>query len=213
MTREHIYDITRPLAPGCVVYPGDIVPRFHQQDRGQYRITDIRMSSHSGTHIDAPAHYLDRGATVDQIPFSALMGWCRVLDCSGSGNEITAADLGGKTAGTDKLLLKTAFSEKHEFSEEYPALSVDASRYLAGQGIACIGTDAPSIEGYGSSGDVHRTLLSSGMVIIELLDLAGVSEGEYWMIALPLRLQGSDGSPCRVLLIEGDERYSIPSRG
>jgi len=213
MTRERIYDITRPLAPGCVVYPGDIVPQFRREDHGQYRITDIRMSSHSGTHIDAPVHYLDHGATVDQIPLSALMGWCRVLDCSGSGKEITAADLGGKTGGTDKLLLKTAFSEKYEFSEEYPALSVDASRYLAGLGIACIGTDAPSIEGYRSSGEVHRTLLSTGMVIIELLDLAGVSEGEYWMIALPLRLQGSDGSPCRVLLIEGDESCNIPSRG
>jgi len=212
MTRDRIFDVTRPLAPGCVVYPGDIVPQFQQQDHGQYRITDIRMSSHSGTHIDAPAHYLDHGTTVDEIPFSALMGWCRVIDCSESGNEITAADLEGKTRGTDKLLLKTAFSGKHEFSEEYPALSVEAARVLAGQGITCIGTDAPSIEGYQCSGEVHRTLLSTGMVIIELLDLSGVGEGEYWMIALPLRLQGSDGSPCRVLLMEGYDRFGIPSR-
>jgi arylformamidase len=213
MTRKRIFDVSRPLAPGCLVYPGDIVPQFRQQDHGQYRITDIRISSHSGTHIDAPAHYLDHGATVDQIPFSALMGWCRVIDCSGSGSEITAADIGGKTGDTDKLLLKTTFSGKQEFSEEYPALSVEASRVLAGQGITCIGTDAPSIEGYGSSGEVHRTLLAKGMVIIELLDLTGVTEGEYWMIALPLRLQGSDGSPCRVLLMEGCDRYEIVHRG
>ena len=205
MTHERIYDVTRPLAPGCVVYPGDIVPRFRQQDHGQYRITDIRMSSHSGTHIDAPAHYLDQGTTIDEIPFSALMGWCRVVDCSGSGNEITAADLEGKTVGTDKLLLKTAFSGKFEFQEDYPALSVEAARVLARQGITCIGTDAPSIEGYQCSGEVHRTLLGEGMVIIELLDLSGVGEGEYWMIALPLRLQAGDGSPCRVLLMEGCE--------
>jgi arylformamidase len=213
MTRDRIFDVTRPLAPGCVVYPGDIVPQFQQQDHGQYRITDIRMSSHSGTHIDAPAHYLNNGATVDEIPFSALMGWCRVIDFSGSGNEITAADLERNTGGTDKLLLKTAFSGNHEFSEEYPALSVEAARILAGQGITCIGTDAPSIEGYGSRGEVHRTLLSTGMVIIELLDLSGVGEGEYWMIALPLRVQGSDGSPCRVLLMERYDRQQNHTTG
>ena len=74
---------------------------------------------------------------------------------------------------------------------------------LAARGIVCIGTDGPSIEPFDCSGQVHRTLRASGVVIIELLDLRGVPEGDYWMIALPLRLRGLDGSPCRVLLFEG----------
>lgn len=213
MIPERIYDVTRPLAPGGVVYPGDIVPQFCQEDHGQYRITEIRMSSHSGTHIDAPAHYLESGAAVDEIPFSSLMGWCRVIDCSRSGRDITTADLGEGFRGTKRVLLKTAFSGSNRFLEDYPALTRDASLALAGEGIVCIGTDAPSIEGYRSSGEVHRTLLSRGIVIIELLDLSAVDAGEYWMIALPLRLQGSDGSPCRVLLMEGCDHDSDSDGG
>ncbi|NYT07680.1 MAG: cyclase family protein [Methanomicrobiales archaeon] len=213
MIPARIYDVTRPLAPGCVVYPGDIVPEFREEDHGKYRITGLILSSHSGTHIDAPSHFLESGRAVDELPFSALMGWCRVIDCSGAGNEITAADIGGKIRGTDKILLKTAFSGKHRFSEEYPALSAEASRVLAGEGITCIGTDAPSIEGYRSGGEVHRTLLSAGMVIIELLDLSEVRSGEYWMIALPLRLRGCDGSPCRVLLLDGCDHDGTPCGG
>lgn len=206
MTR--IYDITRPLKPGCVVYPGDIIPQFHPEDHGHYRITELRMSSHSGTHIDAPAHSLKDGMPVDKIPFSALMGRCRVIDCSGTGQEITAADLRGRLGGAGKVLLKTAFSGKQEFDEQYPALSSDAAHFLAGEGIACIGTDAPSIEEYDCSGEVHRILLSRGIVIIELLDLSDIAAGDYWMVALPLRLQDADGAPCRVLL--GEESGILP---
>jgi arylformamidase len=197
-----IHDITRPIGPGCVVYPGDTVPLFREEDSGQYRTTEIVMSSHSGTHIDAPAHYFSSGRTVDAIPFSALMGRCRVIDCSGSGEVITAADLAQKTGGAGRILIRTSFSGKQEFDEHFPALSPDAAHFIAGEGIVCIGTDAPSIEGYGCSGEVHRTLLSQGIVIIELLDLSGVEEGDYNMIALPLRLKGADGAPCRVLLFE-----------
>ena len=70
-----IYDITRSLATGCMVYPGDIVPGFAQEDHGNYLVTGIRISSHSGTQIDAPSHFLKQGAGVDEIPLSHLMGW------------------------------------------------------------------------------------------------------------------------------------------
>lgn len=198
-----IYDVTRPLAPGCVVYPGDIVPRLVQQDQGMYRVTDIRISSHSGTHIDAPSHYIEEGTTVDELPFSALMGWCRVVDLSGVEGTINPDNLGGVMDGPRKVLLRTSFSHDLEFREDYPSLGQEAAAVLAARGIDCIGTDGPSIETFDCSGQVHRTLLASGVVIIELLDLRGVPEGDYWMIALPLRLRGLDGSPCRVLLFEG----------
>ena len=201
--KGRIYDATRPLAPGCVVYAGDIVPRLVQQDHGMYRITDIRISSHSGTHIDAPSHYLEDGTTVDELPFSALMGWCRVVDLSGVQGIITPRDLEGALEGARKILLKTSFSGDLEFREDYPSLGEEAAAELVVRGIDCIGTDGPSIEAFACSGEVHRTLLSSGVVIIELLDLRGIPAGDYWMIALPLRLRGGDGSPCRVLLFEG----------
>jgi arylformamidase len=202
-----IYDITRPLAPGSVVYPGDIVPRFRQRDHGQYLVTDIRLSTHSGTHIDAPAHYFDDGASIDQVPLASLMGWCRVVDLSGVDRAIVPSDLEGKLGGPDKLLMKTPFSEQFEFEENYPALTPEAAEFLAVAGITCIGTDTPSIEEFGGNGDVHRTLLSNGTIIIELLDLHEVREGDYWMIALPLRLRGLDGSPCRALLFEGQDSH------
>jgi len=200
-----IYDITRPLAPGCIVYPGDIVPEFAQEDHGNYLITEIRISSHSGTHIDAPSHYLEMGASVDQIPLTHLMGWCRVIDLTHVQGEIKKSDLEEKIRGAKKVLLKTSFSERNEFVEDYPSFGIEAAEFLAARRIHCVGTDAPSIEEYKCNGSVHRTLLSAGMVIIEMLDLWRIPEGDYWMIALPLRLSGLDGSPCRVLLFEGWE--------
>jgi len=110
-----IYDITRPLAPGCIVYPGDIVPGFAQEDHGNYLITEIRISSHSGTHIDAPSHYLEMGASIDQIPLTHLMGWCRVIDLTHVQGEIKKSDLEEKIRGAKKVLLKTSFSERNEF--------------------------------------------------------------------------------------------------
>ena len=203
--RGRIFDITRPLAPGCIVYPGDIVPGFVQEDHGNYLITDIRISSHSGTHIDAPSHYLDQGRSVDEIPLTHLMGWCRVVDVTHIQGEISKQDLEGKIEGAKKILLRTSFSGQNEFFEDYPSLGDEAAEFLAERRIHCMGTDAPSIEQFNCSGAVHRTLLSAGVVIIEMLDLWRIPEGDYWMIALPLRLRGLDGSPCRALLFEGWE--------
>ena len=205
MKNGRVFDITRPLAPGCIVYPGDIVPGFAREDHGDYRITDIQISSHSGTHIDAPSHYLDEGASIDEIPLSHLMGWCRVADLTRVKGEISPRDLEGKTGGAKKILLKTSFSGQDDFVEDYPSIGEEAAAFLAAQRMHCIGTDAPSIEEFNSRGAVHTRLLSAGIVIIEMLDLRGVPEGEYWMIALPLRLTGLDGSPCRALLFEGGE--------
>lgn len=197
-----IFDITRPIAPGMVVYPGDIEPSLVQHDSGRYLITDLHLSSHSGTHIDAPSHYLKDHRTVDLIPMEHLMGACRVIDLTCSAPEITAGDLVGRIQGAKKILLKTGFSGKNQFYPEYPALSPGVVPLVVNSGIDCIGIDSPSIESYYGDGSVHTGLLSQGIPIIELLDLSAVTEGEYHMIALPLRLQGIDGSPARVLLLD-----------
>ena len=200
-----IYDITRDLSEDCVLYPGDVRPRFHEIDNGQYRVTEMTIGSHSGTHIDAPSHYIEGGRTVDAIPPGVLAGPARVLDCSDAGEVVGPGSLAGLIAGTPTLLLRTAFSGRQAFDPGYPALSLDAADLVVEAGITCIGTDAPSIEAYQGDGSVHRRLLGSGTVILELLDLSAVPGGDYFMVALPLRLKGADGSPVRAILWDTEE--------
>lgn len=197
-----IFDVTRPLKNDMLAYPGDVIPRFSQVDQGQYLISDLHMSSHTGTHIDAPAHYLKTGDTIDTIPLTNLIGKCRVIDASGTKSTmITADDLKGKLSGVKRLLLKTRFSGNDTFSEEYPFLAFDAACAITDNRILCIGIDSPSIESYICDGSVHRRLLGNGCIIIELLDLSAVPQGDYNMVALPLRFAGLDGSPARVILM------------
>ena len=195
-----IYDVTRDLSGDAIIYPGDIRPRFHGIDTGQYRVTEMTLGSHTGTHIDAPSHYIEGGQTVDRIPLDRLTGPAQVLDCSDVEEFITPDQIVGRLEGARTLLLKTWFSKMQEFDTGYPALSIEAADLIAGAGITCIGIDTPSIETYQGDGSIHRRLLGRGVVILELLDLSSVPEGEYLMAALPLRLRGLDGSPARVIL-------------
>lgn len=202
----NVIDVTRPLSGGVLIYPGDKTPSFRQTDNGRYLISDLHMSSHTGTHIDAPSHYLKEGQTIDAIPLSHLLGRCRVIDLSRTGKtRITSDDLEDKIRGAERLLLKTWFSGKDSFIEDYPCLDIAAASLITGSGIACVGIDSPSIESFNCDGSVHCKLLSHGCIIIELLDLSGVPEGDYEMAALPLRLTGLDGSPARVILRKPEE--------
>ncbi len=199
-----IYDITRDLSADAILYPGDIRPRFREIDNGQYRVTEMTIGTHSGTHIDAPSHYLEGGRTVDQIPLDVLAGSARVLDCSDVETVIGPGSLAGRLRGVRTLLLKTWFSRREQFDPRYPALSLEAADLIVEAGITCLGTDAPSIEAFSGDGSVHRRLLGGGTVVLELLDLAAVPEGDYHMVALPMRLAGADGSPVRAILCNKD---------
>jgi arylformamidase len=183
-----------------LVYPGDIRPVFHQEDAGKYLISSLSMSSHTGTHIDAPSHYLKTGETIDTLSFESIIGTCRVLEVCETGNLISRDQIEGRIEGEKRILLKTSFSGKTVFSESYPSLSLEAAECLISCGVRCVGIDSPSIESYNCDGNVHRYLLKNNCIIIELLDLTGVPEGIYEMIALPLRFKDLDGSPARVIL-------------
>lgn len=197
-----IHDISRPVFSEDIVFPGDLAPSFRQEERGLYLISDLHMSSHTGTHIDAPIHYLKTGQTIDRVPLDTLVGPCRVIDLRDAGNVIAARHISGRCGGAERILIRTGFSGKKEFISDYPHLTYDAARLLTRQGITCIGIDSPSIEAYQCDGSVHRELLGHGCIIIELLDLSAIEEGDYDMVALPLRLSGADGSPARVVLID-----------
>lgn len=197
-----IHDITREISPGGAVYPRDTVPSF-QTEVGTYRITRLVMSSHTGTHIDAPSHYIPGGGTVDEIPLEKVTGRVRVIDLAHVRGAITPADLSGRAPGQGAILLKTWYSSEPGFLAEYPHLLPETADFIVTEGIHCIGVDTPSVEVFGGDGSVHRKLLGNGVAVIEFLDLSGVPEGDYLMAALPLRLKGLDGSPARVVLFEG----------
>ncbi|HTY15733.1 MAG TPA: cyclase family protein [Methanoregulaceae archaeon] len=193
-------DVTREIVPGMTVYPGDTVPGFDRKDFGQYQITDLLLSTHSGTHIDAPAHYIQSGATIEKVPLEALIGECVVIDVSDVNGEICPEDVGDRAAGAARVLLRTGYRDDGPFDPHYTSPGPTSARLFTRLGVRCLGTDAPSIEKFGGSGEVHRELLGRGVAIIEFLDLDDVPEGVYLMIALPLRLGGLDGSPARVIL-------------
>jgi len=202
MRGKGFIDITRPLGEGVPLYPGDRKPAFRRREQDGYTVTDLDLTTHTGTHVDAPSHYLPGGATLDRVPLRQLLGRARVLDMRDAGDAITADALSGKIRGAKRVLLRTRASGIHSFGEDFPHLTPDAARLLAGSGMAAVGIDSPSIEAFGSDGSVHRELLGKGISILEFLDLSGVSGGDYLMIALPLRLEGLDGSPVRVILLD-----------
>ncbi|HOT93854.1 MAG TPA: cyclase family protein [Methanoregulaceae archaeon] len=191
-------DVTRVLSPGVVTYPGDLEPRIEKQDTGDYLISSLTLSSHSGTHIDAPDHFLRDGRTVDRLPLDLLIGPCRVLETQET--VIGPGVFEGRLEGVTRVLFRTWFSRRTRFVSPFPALTPEAARSLAASGVRIVGTDGPSIEPDGSDGTVHRTLLARGGAVIELLDLSGVPPGDYRLIALPLRVRDGDGAPARVVL-------------
>jgi len=203
-----LIDLTRSLSPETMVFPGDPSVRFSTIDAEGATITSLSLCSHSGTHIDAPRHYCTDGAGIDKVPLMHLVGRCRVIDLRGAGDEISAADLEERICGATRVLIRTRFSGETAFDQHYPALSSGAATLLCREKVVCIGIDTPSVERFTGDGSVHRLLLGDGVAIIELLDLEGVAEGEYWLMALPLPLKGLDGAPARVVLLtshHGDE--------
>jgi len=202
MVSRAVLDITRPLGVGVPLYPGDGRPIFRGREQDGYTCTDLQLTTHTGTHLDAPSHYLAGGTTVDLIPPERLIGAARVLNLQDAGDAITAEALAGRLPKGKRILLRTRASGTSSFGPEFPHLTPDAARLLASARPPVVGIDSPSIEAFGADGSVHRELLERGIPILELLDLSGVAEGEYLMVALPLRLEGLDGSPARVILLE-----------
>ena len=207
------HDITRAFDGDMMVYPGDPAISVKQKEEKGCRVSALSLSTHSGTHLDAPSHYISSGITVDRIPFETLMGEARVIDLSANFGSIGRYDLEGKVKGAKRVLLKTSFSGKRSFTDNYPHLTNEAAEYLLNEGVIFIGIDTPSIESFGGNGSVHTRLLSNNVICAELLDLSFVTAGVYNMIALPLRLKGLDGAPARIILsdIAESERGSVGS--
>lgn len=207
-----IYDISVPLHPQMPTYPGEPGPQLHPLKliaRGDAaNVTALSLGAHTGTHIDAPHHFIDGAASIDQLPLEALVGPAHVLafpDC----DRIAAADLegAGLPPDTERLLLKTPNSrlwEDPRFHSDFVHLTPDAAHWLVDRRLRLVGIDYLSIEEFRSpSHEVHKTLLQAGVIIVEGLDLRQVAPGPYFLVCLPLKLVGGDGAPARAILLDG----------
>ncbi len=202
-------DISAPITPGMVVWPGDppvaISRRLSIAAGDDYNITELSMSAHTGTHMDAPLHFIEGAPGLDGMPLDAVMGRARVVELRSRG-EIDEEDLRGLGIGAgERLLLKTANSDREwpgmPFTEDYAHLTTAAARFLAGRRPACVGLDYLSVAGAGDeAAETHVTLLGAGIWLIEGLYLQGVAPGEYELACLPLPLVGTDGAPARAVI-------------
>lgn len=201
-------DISLPISEELVTYPGNPVfslERIKEIDRDDAELSKLIIGTHTGTHVDAPRHFIKGGKGVDKIESAVLNGVCRVIDCTYVEYVIKEADI--KDLGIQKgerLLFKTKNSDyvtDQDFVPGFVSLGLDAAQYLANREVALIGTDYLSIEAKGSPGHpVHKAILKHGIPIIEGLNLQEIEAGKYELICLPLRLVDADGSPCRAML-------------
>jgi arylformamidase len=205
-----LIDVTLPMHENMTVYEGDAPYqcwRFRAVPEDGYQMCLISFSSHCGTHVDAPAHFVDGGGGVTDLSLETMCGSARVIDVRSAGLAISADVLRQqKLDGVERLLLKTVTGKKlrQPFDPEYAHLTVDAAKYLVERtGIRLIGLDSFSVEKCPVEGfPVHNTLLGTDppTVIVEAIDLEKVEAGDYHLICLPLALRGADGAPARVVL-------------
>ncbi len=205
------YDVTLTITPQMIVWPGDppvIMEHTSSIASGDNaNVSQISMSCHTGTHVDAPDHFLNNGKTVENLSLDLLVGRAYVLHLPDV-NLITAsilmdADIPPRTR---RLLFKTKNSDlwargNKEFQSDFVGLSVDAAELLVDRNVKLVGVDYLSVAPFKMGKPVHTILLNAGVVVIEGLDLSNVSQGRYTLHCLPLKLGGADGAPTRAILV------------
>ena len=218
-----IIDITIPFRNGMVHWPSDFAPRIERimdVDRGdEVTISKLQVLSHTGTHIDAPLHFVPKGGTIDEMPLDTMIGPARVIEIKDTESvkleELAPYDV----QRGERILFKTQNSSRlyktDEFSKEYVFVSYEAAEYLANRGIVLVALDYLSICKYETEADwesvteyltksdmhrVHRIFLENGIYILEAVNLSGVEPGEYELICLPIKLDRGDAGLARAVL-------------
>lgn len=206
-----IHDVTLTITPSLPVWPGDPsinLPKPADMLRGDdYSITRIDISAHTGTHLDAPAHFIRGGAGVEALDLNVLIGPALVVAAPDRGH-ITAAILDSLSIppGTERLLIRTRNSElwargELAFDTNFVAIAADGASWLVAHGVRLVGVDYLSVAPFDDSMPTHRILLGAGVIPVEGLNLSGVEPGQYQLICLPIKIAGSDGAPVRAVLI------------
>ncbi|HEY2550654.1 MAG TPA: cyclase family protein [Streptosporangiaceae bacterium] len=201
-------DLSVPVRTGMPYWPDNppvLLERAMDISQGdECNVSRLEMGVHSGTHVDAPVHFIHGAAAVEEMTLATGIGEARVIEIADP-VEVTAVELAAHAVQPgERVLLKTANSPRcwqaDEFLADYVGLTEEAARYLADVQAALVGIDYLSIGAPGSDvGAVHRILLGADVWIVEGLDLTPVTAGRYELLCLPVRLQGSDGSPARVV--------------
>ena len=202
-----MWDISQTLRPGLPVWPGDTAFTFERtwqiENGSPVNVGRMTMSTHSGSHGDAPLHYSATAPDIASIDLDPYLGECLVADVRAATGVVEVADL-PPLAGATRLLLRTFDAFPHDrWDSGFTAIAPETIRWLAAQGVRLIGTDAPSVDPQESkSMDAHKAVLAAEMRILEGLVLDDVPPGRYELIALPLKIAGGDAGLCRAILRE-----------
>lgn len=206
-----VIDVSLAIDAGLPTWPTSEGFRYRDAmriaDGDPANVTVVEMDVHTGTHVEAPMHFLDGGAPLDSIELERFVGPAVVVDVDGPAVTAEALAALGVPAGTQRLLVKTANSARWaagwgEFDPVYVSLTPDAARWVVDQGVRLVGIDHLSIQLFDDDGETHRILMRAGVAILEGLNLAGVEPGPYTLVAAPLRLVGREAAPVRAVLID-----------
>ena len=202
-------DVSVPLHSGMVHWPDNPPVRIERMldiEHGDAaNVSKISMGSHTGTHMDAPLHFVREGKSLDAMPLDATIGRARVVEIRDP-ESIKPSDLRRhEIRSGERILFKTRNSARswpsRAFMEDFVYVSQEAARYLATCNVRTVGIDYLSVGGFRKDGvETHRALLEAGIWVIEGMDLSEVEPGEYELVCLPIKVLGSDGAPARALL-------------
>lgn len=204
-----MYDVTMTITENMQVYKNKPEKRpsirvVQDFDKAAARESRIDLDVHTGTHIDSPLHMLPEGGTMETLSLETLVGSSKVLDMTHVTDGISKIDLEKhEIQEGDFILLKTRNSMEDEFNFEFIYLAEDGAKYLAEKKIRGVGIDALGVERSQPGHPTHKTLFHADILIMEGLRLAEVPQGEYFMVAAPLKVMETEAAPARVLLFEG----------
>jgi arylformamidase len=197
-------DVSVTIRPRMPIYEGDpavAITRAKSIDRGDpANVSRLDIGAHTGTHVDAPCHFIPQGIGAGELPLDPFLGRCVVADATAAGSvDESFVDTVVLPPGIDRVLLKTRNSrlwEHDSFTRDFVRLATSGARALVARGVRLVGTDYLSL----GNREAHVTLLERGVGVIEGLDLRAVDAGTYFLVCLPLKIAGSDGAPARALL-------------
>jgi arylformamidase len=210
---KRILDISRPVAAGIPVWPGDTPYEYRRAWKigggCPVNVGTVTMSLHTGAHTDAPFHFDDAGAPISDVDLSKYMGPCVVVRTKAGRGGLTPGDLpaGAEAAIRDarRLLVRTYDERPTKFDEHLRHLTPALADWLADRGVVLVGLDSDSMDAFDSKElPSHHRLAARGVAILEGIDLSAVEPGLYDLVALPLRLVGADASPVRAVLVTRD---------
>jgi kynurenine formamidase len=203
MLQGRLVDLSQPVGAGTPVFPGDGPVRMTVVESSPH-VSRIDLSVHTGTHMDAPFHFLTDGLTIDRIPLDRCMGPARIIDLHGvaAGGEIRREHLGDcRLLRGEAAILNTGWAKRWgapNYFTDHPWLSADAAQYLVDCGVQLVGVDMPSVDHAPYA--AHWILLRAGLPIVEnLTNLDGIGADVFQLAVLPLKLTGGDGSPVRAV--------------